>query len=137
MTLDEAIAQLRELDEPVPQTLRLPTEQEIAEAERRLGIRFHPDYRKFLREASNVTFGTKEPATLTDPDSHTELTTLAEDAWVQCGVPRELLPICEDNGDYYCMDSKGRIVFWSSDGETEDNWPNLAAWIEQVWIGEG
>jgi hypothetical protein len=52
-------------------------------------------------------------------------------------VPRKLLPICEDNGDYYCMNKKGEIVFWSADGASDEKWKDLATWIEEVWIGEG
>ncbi|MDB5329823.1 MAG: cell wall assembly protein [Phycisphaerales bacterium] len=137
MTLDEAIARLRELNETVPIPQRLPTEAEVSAAERELGHPFHPNFRKYLLEASDVVYDTKEPVTITDPDSHTHLQTVCEDAWEQMEVPKKLLPICEDNGDYYCMNKKGEIVFWSGDGATDEKWPSLAAWIEEVWIGEG
>jgi hypothetical protein len=137
VTLDQAIAQLRELNETVPLPLRLPSDDEITEAEGHLGVRFHPDYRQYLREASDVVCGSMEPATITDPESHTHLPTIAEEAWDDAGVPRKLLPICEDNGDYYCMNKRGEIVFWSHDGVTDETWPNLAMWIKQVWIDEG
>jgi hypothetical protein len=136
MTLEQAIAHLRELAEEVPEPAALPTEFDISQVEDQLGITLHPDHRKFLLQAGDVVFGAMEPATVKDPDAHTHLPTIAEEAW-DLGVPRKLLPICEDNGDYYCIDLKsGKIRFWSNDGVTEDNWPNLATWIEDVWIGE-
>jgi len=137
MTLDEAIAQLRELNEEVPKPLRLPQTAEVSAAEKRLGVKFHPDYRKFLLEAGDVTFGTLEPATLTVRRSPNDLLAVCESAWDEMDLPRELLPFCEDNGDYYCMNEAGEVVFWShNDGEETEKWPSLAAWIEEVWIGE-
>jgi hypothetical protein len=135
MPIDEAITILRERNEEVLKPMRLPTAAEVDAAEKDLGVKFHPDYRKYLLEASDVVFGTREPATITDPQSHTHLPTIAEDAW-EMGVPKKLLPICEDNGDYYCMNQKGQVVYVSADGETLEKWADLGTWIEEVWIGE-
>ena len=137
VTLAEAIHQLRELNEPVPKPMRLPAAAAVAAAERELGVTFHPDYRTFLLEASDVVYGTLEPATIgTRKRAHTDLVRMAHDAWTLMELPRELLPICEDNGDYYCMNERGEVVYWSHDGPTDERWPNLATWIQQVWIEE-
>jgi hypothetical protein len=61
---------------------------------------------------------------------------MAHDAWTQMELPRELLPICEDNGDYYCMNERGEVVYWSHAGSGDERWPDLATWIQQVWIEE-
>jgi hypothetical protein len=50
------------------------------------------------------------------------------------GVPPELLTICEDNGDYYCMAADGEISFWSHGVVSYERWANLATWIKEVWI---
>src|SRR5262249_51831625 len=84
----------------------------------------------------DVVFGNFEPATITDAESHTDLFTIADEAWDEMELPKKLLPICEDNGDYYCMNAKGEVVFWSHNGSTDEKWKNLATWIEEVWIGE-
>jgi hypothetical protein len=136
MTLDQAFAALRERDEPVPTPARLPTEAEIVDAEEILDVKLHPDFRRYLLEASNVHVGAMEPVTLRPPEAHTDLLQVCESAWEEMEVPRNLVPICEDNGDYYCMNKKGQIVFWSSDGASDEKWANLATWIEEVWIGE-
>lgn len=136
MNLEDAIQELRELNEPVPKPMRLPTPAEVGIAEQTLGVSFHPDYREFLLEASDVVYGAKEPCTVTPDGGHTHLIAVATDAWEEMGVPRDLIPICEDNGDYYCMNKSGEVVFWSHDGVTGERWPNLATWIKQVWIGE-
>ena len=136
VTLDAAIHQLRELNEPVPKPMRLPSTAAVAAAERELGVTFHPDYRKFLLEASDVVYGALEPATIGRKRAHTDLVSMANEAWTQMELPRALLPICEDNGDYYCMNERGEVVYWSHAGATDERWPSLAAWIQQVWIEE-
>jgi hypothetical protein len=135
MTLIEAIAKLRELNEPVPTSLSLPSEMKVQGIEHDLGIKFHPDFRQYLLEASDVVYGTKEPVTVTDAHAATDLFIVCQGAW-DVGVPKNLIPICEDDGDYYCMNRKGEVVFWSHDGVTDEKWKDLAAWIEEVWIGE-
>ena len=138
MDLDHVIQELRKLNEPVPKPARLPTAQEVDQVEQALGVRFQPDYRKYLLEASDVVYGALEPATIPSEGSHTELLKIAHEAWNRMGVPREQLPICEDNGDYFCITPEGTVAFWSHDSrQTEEHWPNLASWIKQVWIDEG
>ena len=136
INLDAVIRELRILNELVPKPMRLPTPQEVKSAEEKLGIQFHPDYRRFLLEASDAVVGVLEPATLTIPGDYTDLMNVCETAWKNYGVPKELLPICEDNGDFFCMNTHGEVVFWSHNGWTSEKWPNLASWIKDVWIGE-
>jgi hypothetical protein len=135
MSLAEVIAELRSLNEPVPVPPRLPTEAEVAAAESALGVRFHADYRQFLLQGSDVVLGAIEPAVVTPDAGHLDLVAMVEEAR-EIGVPKNLLPFCEDNGSYYCLKSTGKVVFWSHDGATEETWPSLAHWIKQVWIGE-
>ena len=124
------------MNEEVPTPPRLPTEDEVNDVEEELGVKFHPDYRQFLLQASDIVFGALEPATITDSDSHTHLPDICQAAWEEMELPKKLLPICEDNGDYYCIEKSGKIVFWSHDGTTDEKWKDLATWIAEVWIGE-
>lgn len=135
MTLDEAIHDLRSCNRPVPLPLRLPTAHEVDDAEHRLGVRFPSDFRRYLLEASDVVCGTIEPVTITCPESHTDLFIVADDAWNGYDVPRDLLPICEDNADFYCMNSANEVVYWSHNGSSSEKWPSLAHWIKDVWLG--
>lgn len=50
------------------------------------------------------------------------------------GVPRDWLPFCEDNADYFCLVGN-KVRYWSHNGVTDEQWSNLGTWIEQVWIG--
>lgn len=134
--LDEAIAQLRTLNEPVPKPMRLPTLAEVEAIESMLGVRFHTDFRTYLLEASDVVFGTKEPATITRPESHTDLRKICDSAWNHYGVPKDLLPFCEDNADFFCLTADGEVRYWSHNGWSPEKWPNLATWIKQAWIDE-
>lgn len=136
MNLDDAFHELRQRNRPVPRPLRLPTAAEVAEAERRLALSFPSDFRRYLLEASDVICGALEPVTITRPESHTDLFKVVESAWDGYGVPRDLLPVCEDNADFYCMNPAGEVVFWSHNGWASEKWSSLADWIEQVWLAE-
>src|SRR3954471_22602674 len=98
MTLDEAFQKLREANEPVPKPRRLPTPAEVDAAERDIGVPFHPDYRRFQLEASNVVVGVLEPAVvLPDMMPYLDLRKTVESAR-RIGVPTDVLPFCQDNG---------------------------------------
>jgi hypothetical protein len=51
-------------------------------------------------------------------------------------VPKTLLPICEDNANFYCMNDGSEAVFWFHNGSSCEKWRDLASWIEAAWIGE-
>ena len=134
MDIKQAIAELRSLNEPVPKPPRLPSEDEIRATEKQLGIEFPADYHHYLLKASDVTYSTKEPCVITWGPGFRDLVTTAKEAW-ELGVPRNWLPICEDNGDYYCLDGD-TVRYWSHNGTTDEHWPDLGTWIIEVWIGE-
>ena len=137
MNLTQVLVELRDLNEPVPRPLRLPTETEVELAESALGIKFPEDYRRYLLEAGDVVFGALEPAVVTPDAGYLSLVDVAESAWDEMDLPRDLLPFCEDNGDYYCLATVGTVKFWSHNGSTDESWPDLASWIKQVWIEHG
>lgn len=136
MTLDQAIVELRKRNQKVPSPLRLPTRRGVEECERRLGVRFPQDLVHYLLNASDIIYGTKEPVTITKSTAHTHLETVANDAWDSLGLPKNLTPICQDNGNYYCIEQSWRIVYWAHGGKSNESWPDLATWIMKVWIGE-
>src|SRR5580765_6085536 len=95
MNLPDVIAELRELNEPVPKPLRLPTADEVNAAEQQLAIKFPDEYRQYLLAASDVVYGSLEPAIIIPDAGHLNLVDIAETAWDEMEVPRELLPFCE------------------------------------------
>ena len=64
---------------------------------------------------------------------------LADSAWSDWGVPRSLVPICEDNADFYCVSADGKVIFWAHDTQspTGEEWSSVGDWINQVLIKEG
>ncbi len=135
MNLEEVIQELRKLNTPVPKPLRLPNSDEVEKVEKILDITLHSDFRKYLLLASDVVYGTLEPVTITVEGSHTDLRQVAQEAW-EIGVSRSLLPICEDNADYFCMNEGGEIIYWSHNGISDEKWPDLATWIKEIWIDQ-
>ncbi|NTZ81709.1 SMI1/KNR4 family protein [Burkholderia metallica] len=111
-----------------------PDDALLSEYENDIGFVFSDEYKFFLKNASTIFFGTKEPliATRAKKD-RSELSAALQEAR-QIGVPADWLPICEDNGDYYCIVPGGQIRFWSHDGVTTESWQDLADWIKDVWI---
>lgn len=136
MDLENALAHLRTLNEVVPRPMRLPTPEEVDAAEKWIERSFHPDLRKYLLEASDIVYGTKEPVTLTRAESHTDFHKVCDHAWNRYGVPRQFVPFCEDNADFFCLNGAGEVVFWSHNGWSSEKWPDLATWIEECWIDE-
>jgi len=94
MNLPDVIAELRELNETVPKPLRLPTANEVNAAEEQLALKFPADYRRYLLEASDVVYGALEPAIVIPDAGHLSLIAMAETAWDEMDVPRNLLPFC-------------------------------------------
>lgn len=137
MNLDDVLAELKSLNQLVPIPRRLPTTEEVNCVERRLGVRFHPDYRKYLLEASNVVYGTTEPNVVVPSGTHMDLIKHAEAAWDDPRLSKDLVSICYDNGDHFCINVKGEIEFWPHDGTSDEKWADLATWIKRVWIEGG
>jgi hypothetical protein len=61
---------------------------------------------------------------------------LAQRGWAR-GIARDRLPFCEDNGDFFCALSNGRVTLWMHEEESERPSANsFAEWITDVWIGQ-
>src|SRR5690606_17613218 len=92
-------------------------------------------YRRFQLEVSNVAVGTLEPAVvLPDMMPYLDLRETVKDAR-RIGVLPDVLPFCEDNGDYFFIDRAGEIGFWDHNGGggviVKES---LADWITDVWL---
>ncbi len=133
--MEEVIEQLRELNEPVPVPLELPDEELLVEIEEQLLINLPFELREFLLKVSDVVYGHLEPVTVTDPHSHTFLPEVAAVAW-DLGVPRDLVPLCQDGRDYYLVDGEGEVLLWDGDEEelTDESWDSVWHWARDVWL---
>ena len=135
VTLAHVIAEIDQLDDPTQRKLRLPDEALIRRYEAATGLTFSADYRLFLMTVSNAFVGTLYPLILNDEmgGTHDELLTTLQEARAE-GIPPDWLPICADNGDYYCLTPTGIVRFWSHNGSTSEAWPDLATWAWEVWV---
>lgn len=132
--MEDIVDQLREFNEDIPVPLELPDRDDLVLVEEQLLISLPADYKEFLLTVSDVVCGAIEPATAMDPQSHVYLPEMASLAW-DIGVPRELIPVCELNGNYYCIQQDGEIVYWTPAGLTEEVWESIWDWAQDIWIG--
>ena len=132
--MESVIEELRSVSESVPVPLELPDMDAIIDAEEQILVSLDREFRNFLLEVSDVVYGSLEPVTVADPNSHTYLPEVAANAWAQ-GVPRNLIPVCEHRGNYYCANELGQIVHWR-DGELLDDepWDDIWHWVQEVWL---
>ena len=133
--LDKTIEKLKIISYGKKMNIYLPNDDLLNEYEQKTGIILSEDYRKVLKSISNVFYGTKELLSVTNNSEYYRELSVALNDTRKMGIPKDWIPICEDNGDYYCLNSKGEIKYWSRDGCSDESWENLESWIEQVWIG--
>jgi hypothetical protein len=133
--MQDLIKILRAKNESVPRPLPRVTPDDIERAEITLGRKLPPDYVQLQLGAGDVVFGTLEPATLQPESGHTYIGSVVEGARA-VGIPASLIPICEDNGAYYCLAPDGRVQYWSH-GPTKEEWASLYAWVRDVWLSSG
>ncbi len=131
--MEEILELLREHNESVPVPLELPDEDQLIQIEEEILLPIPRDIKEYLLEASDVVYGSLEPVTAADRNSHTYLAEVTAVAW-SLGVPHHLLPICEDRGMYYVADPEGEITLWKDGELTEETWPTIWYWVREVWL---
>ncbi len=136
MGIESVVEKLLQARLSLPKAQYLPDDKLIAEYEQELGVEFSGDYKYFLKTASDSMFAGKSCLRLTPTRDHTHDLSKEVVRAREVGLPEELLPFCEDNGNYYCFDSDGKVVYWSHDGTDRESWPNLGSWITEVWLGK-
>lgn len=133
--MEDVIEQLREANEPVPVPLELPDEDLLVEIQEALLIHIPDEMKAFLLTVSDVIYGSLEPVTVTDPNAHTYLPEVAATAWDE-GLPRELVPLCQDGDNYYAVEEDGTVLLWEADTGTtsEESWDSVWTWARDVWL---
>ncbi len=130
--MDEIIDELREANQPVPIPLELPDDEDLIAVEEAILLPLSREFKQFLLTVSDVVTGSIEPVTASDPSSHTYLPEVTARAW-DMGVPRHYIPICEFNGQYYCVTHEEQVVLWDGD-ETGAHWDSIWDWAQDVWL---
>lgn len=135
MEISEALEILKENNEDVPKPPRLPTEEEVLLAEAELGFKFPADYRKYQLEASNIVHGVREPGlVLPNPMPYINLRSITQKGWA-LGVPKDYLPFCSDNGNYFTIGKSGDVGYMDhDDGSHSIIYNQLSDWIIEDWL---
>nr|WP_159063671.1 SMI1/KNR4 family protein [Thaumasiovibrio occultus] len=135
MDIVEAVALLIEKQETVPRPLRLPTEEEVAAAERQLNFPFPSQYRYFMLHASHVCYGVLEPAlVLPDLAPYLDLIALAKRGWEQ-GVSNDHLAFCGDNGNFFTINQSGEVGYFDHhEADVELGGGDFKDWILEDWL---
>ncbi|MAN52719.1 MULTISPECIES: SMI1/KNR4 family protein [unclassified Marinimicrobium] len=131
--MEETLERLRAAHQPVPVPLELPSHEDLVDVEEEVLLPIPREMRRFLLLASDVVTGSLEPVTAADPHAHTYLPEVAAVAW-SMGLPRYLLPLCETNGNYYCVEPEGEVLFWRDGDLSDESWDDVWRWIDEVWL---
>lgn len=131
--MEDVIDELRSQAEAIPVPLELPDEDTLVVVEEEILLPLPRELRQFLLEVSDVVYGSIEPVTAADPYTHTYLPEVAAMAW-SLGVPRHLVPLCENHGNYYCVEPDGEVVYWRDGDLTEERWQSVWHWVREVWL---
>ena len=131
--MHELVDELHELSEAVPVPLELPEHDQLVDAQEHLLMPLPPEFRAFLMTASDVIYGSLEPVTVADPQSHTYLPEVTACAWAQ-GLPRHLLVLCEYGGGYYCVAQDEEVHYWCAGDFGEQTWETVWDWVSEIWL---
>ncbi|GAA5218839.1 SMI1/KNR4 family protein [Corallincola platygyrae] len=131
--MQETIDQLRAVNQPVPVPVELPDDDDLVVIEEEILIPIPKDLKTFLKEVSDVVYGSIEPVTAGDPFLHTHLPEVTANAWAE-GLERHLIPICADRGSYYCITQEGEIVHWVEGELLDASWQDIWQWAREVWL---
>lgn len=135
--MEDVVELLREHNQPVPVPLELPTDDDLLDVQEQILIHLPHELREFLLEVSDVVYGHLEPVTASDPQSHTYLPEVAATAW-DLGLPRHLVPLCQEGERYFAVEPEGEVVLWSlaEDGYLDDSWESVWHWARDYWLGQ-
>lgn len=138
ISIHEVIEEIDAIDDPSGRKQPLPDDALIAKYEEATELDFPQDYKTFLKSVSNAFVGYISPFTLNDKllEVYGDLCAGVNEGR-KIGVPKDWLPICEDNGDYYCIVPDGGVRFWDHSGSSDESWPSLAVWAKEVWLENG
>nr|WP_250810711.1 SMI1/KNR4 family protein [Neorhizobium tomejilense] len=112
----------------------LPDDDAIRYVEAKSGLVLPPDYKYLVQNAGNIALS-KDLLYLRDDEIGRGNLLVAIHSARQAGVAADWLPICHDNGDYYCLLPDGSVQLWSHDGMFEGRWLDLADWVVDSFIG--
>lgn len=110
------------------------TMEDIVDAQEAILIHIPVTYREFLLHTGHLIYGKLEPATVADAHAHNYLPEMAAEAWAR-GMPREYIPLCEDDGNIYCIGEDDTVYLWRPGSEeVEECFENVWYWVKDIWL---
>lgn len=115
----------------------LPNDKTLENYQKEIGISFSQDYTYYLKKANNIFYNLDEIVLVTNRNENesSELKKIIKEAR-KLGLDEKWIPLCEDNGNYYCLTPKGNVKYYDLNGKSNEEWDSLAFWIKDVWIDE-
>lgn len=101
---------------------------------KKLGFIFSLEYLEFIKSGYDLGDAPLDALEISNPPSYADIFEALESARKYYQLPKDLCPICENNSDYYCLNQKGEVVFWSHNGATDDGWLNVTVWRNSMAV---
>lgn len=113
----------------------LPNDKTLENYQKEIGISFSQDYTYYLKKANNIFYNLDEIVLVTNRNENesSELKKIIKEAR-KLGLDEKWIPLCEDNGNYYCLTPKGNVKYYDLNGKSNEEWDSLTFWIKDVWI---
>jgi len=131
--MEEIIDALNQAAQPPQFDESRPDEDTLVEIEEEILLPIPPEFKAFLLTAGHLVFGTLEPVSVNDPQAHTYLPEVTAAAW-DAGLPRDLLPLCQIDDGYYCVDQQGEVALWQHQQLGDEQWQDVWEWAQAVWL---
>ncbi len=142
MTFETIRSKFPDWDSAYPDDWEKPTKKEIESIEKEFGIQYSEQFVEFQLIESHRTpmgdfafddFGWANPK-LGPANSLREKVKDASEV----GVPKDLAPFKDDNGDYFCITKEGKVVIWdhNSNGIEQDKnyqWESFIEWLDSTF----
>lgn len=125
-----------------PQGLPVCTPEDLQQLEGTLNVKVPIELKAYFLNFSDKWFSGFEiflPQSKFQNHPTQGIITLVTQAW-KLGVPREYLPFCYDNANYYCIHLEtGAVRFWSSHEQAfsdhpKNQWISFNDWVVKAWI---
>lgn len=111
----------------------LPDDAVLDHVAHESGLPLPDDYRTLVQRAGNVSLTKELLQPRADREGRLNLLSAIAEARAS-GVPAEWLPICRDNGDYYCLLPDGSVHLWSHGAMFQGQWSDLSDWVVDSFL---
>ncbi|WJH40207.1 SMI1/KNR4 family protein [Aliirhizobium terrae] len=131
--IQEAVELLKKHDDGFVSPILPPDDDVIQYVEGAIGLKLPTDYRYLVQNAGHIVLSKELLYLRADGEGRCNIIPSIATAR-ESGVPNDWLPICRDNGDYYCLLPDGSVELWSHDQMFEGRWSDLSDWVVDSFV---